>query len=171
MLDYRCLCERLRSVDALIFDIDGVMTDGRIFWQGGQWYRMFSVQDGYGVSQLLKKGFPVAVMSGGDSADVRARMEHLRIKYLYLGQEDKCHSLARFQAEIGIEPHKMAFIGDECFDIPLLKAVGVAITVPHAPAEVRACCDYVTERAGGFGAVREVIDAFLEAHDGDYCLG
>src|ERR1700677_584979 len=85
---------RLKKIRLLILDVDGVMTDGRIFWlEGHGWTRHFHIKDGYGLKVLMKAGIDVAIISGGDSKDVRIRMEFLKIKYVFLGDEDKLKAL------------------------------------------------------------------------------
>jgi 3-deoxy-D-manno-octulosonate 8-phosphate phosphatase (KDO 8-P phosphatase) len=160
LLETKDIQERLKRIQLLALDIDGVMTDGRVFWVEPQgWTRSFHVKDGYGLKLLMKAGIDVAVISGGDSKDVRVRMEHLQIKHVFLGDEDKVKALDRIVATTGLRPEQMAFMGDDLFDIPVLERVGFSATVPHAVPEVKAKVHYVTEAPGGFGAVREIADA------------
>lgn len=156
--------ERLKRIKLLILDVDGVMTDGRVFWlEGHGWTRHFHVKDGYGLKVLMKAGVDVAIISGGDSKDVRTRMEFLKIKHVYLGDEDKIKALDKIIADTGLKPEQMAFVGDDLFDIPVMERVGFAATVPHAVDPVKARVHYVTETAGGWGAVREIADAIRVA--------
>jgi 3-deoxy-D-manno-octulosonate 8-phosphate phosphatase (KDO 8-P phosphatase) len=151
---------RLKKIKLLILDIDGVMTDGRFFWVEGQgWTRTFHVKDGYGLKVLMKAGIQVAVISGGDSKDVRIRMEFLKIQHVFLGDEDKIKALEKIVEATKLSLDQMAFMGDELFDIPVIEKVGFAATVPHAVDAVKARVHYVTETEGGWGAVREVSDA------------
>lgn len=151
---------RLKKVKLLILDVDGVMTDGRLFWLENQgWTRHFHVKDGYGLKLLIRAGFQVAVISAGNSTDVRHRMEFLGIQHIFLGNEDKTHALNELVSKTGFRLEEMAFMGDELFDIPVLEKVGFSISVPDAVDEVKSRVHYVTKAAGGFGAVREIIDA------------
>ncbi len=151
---------KLKKIKLLILDIDGVMTDGRIFWVKNQgWTRTFHVKDGYGLKLLMKAGIQIAVISGGDSEDVRTRMEFLKIPYVFLGDEDKIIALEKIIKSSGFTTDQMAFMGDDLFDIPVIERVGFAATVPHATEPVKARVDYITEFEGGWGAVREVADA------------
>ena len=151
---------RLKKIKLLILDIDGVMTDGRIFWMENQgWTRFFHIKDGYGIKILQQAGVQVAVISGGDSKDVRTRMEFLKIQHVFLGDENKIIALNKITEATGLKHDQMAFMGDDLFDIPVLEKVGFAATVPHAVDEVKAKVHYITESPGGFGAVREVADA------------
>lgn len=152
--------ERLKKIKLLLLDVDGVLTDGRIFWQEGQgWTRYFNVKDGYGLKLLVQAGVQVGVISGGDSLDVRKRVEFLKLPYVFLGDEDKLKALQKILDASGLKPDQIAFMGDELFDIPLLEKVGFSATVPHAVAEVKSKVHYITQSEGGWGAVREVSDA------------
>ncbi len=151
---------RLKKIKLLILDVDGVLTDGNVFWIEGQgWTRNFNVKDGYGMKILMKAGIDVAIISGGDSHDVRKRMEFLKIKHVFLGDEDKLKALDKILAATGLPADQVAFVGDELFDIPVMERVGFSATVPHAVEAVKRHAHYVTESPGGFGAVREVTDA------------
>src|SRR5271168_2211918 len=104
---------RLKKIRILILDVDGVMTDGRIFWLDGHgWTRHFHVKDGFGLKVLMKCGIQVAVISGGDSQDVRQRMQVLNISHVFLGDEDKLKALNELVNLTGLSLDQMAFIGD-----------------------------------------------------------
>src|SRR3954469_16751948 len=116
---------RLKKIKLLILDVDGVMTDGRIFWLDGHgWTRHFHIKDGYGLKVLMKCGIDVAIISGGDSVDVRTRMEFLKIKHVFLGDEDKLKALDKIVASTQLQLDQMAFMGDDLFDLPVLERVG-----------------------------------------------
>src|SRR6476619_3776479 len=116
---------RLKKIRLLILDIDGVMTDGRVFWlEGHGWTRYFHIKDGYGLKVLMKCGIDVAVISGGDSKDVRTRVEFLKIKHAYFGDEDKIKALDKIQKDTQLTLEQMAFMGDDLFDIPVIERVG-----------------------------------------------
>src|SRR5277367_5536541 len=105
---------RLKKIKLLILDVDGVMTDGRIFWlEGHGWTRNFHIKDGYGLKVLMKCGIQVAIISGGDSKDVRTRMEFLKIQHVFLGDEDKIKALDKIIASTGLNTDQMAFMGDD----------------------------------------------------------
>ena len=160
LLETEDLQGRLKKLKILILDVDGVMTDGRIFWlEGHGWTRYFHIKDGYGLKLLMKAGIQVAVISGGDSKDVRTRMEFLKINHVFLGDEDKLKALEKIQKATGLAYDEMSFMGDDLFDIPVMEKVGFSATVPHAVEVVKTRAHYVTESFGGWGAVREVADA------------
>src|SRR3954471_12904718 len=164
LLETQDLQERLKKIRLLILDIDGVLTDGRLFWIDGQgWTRFFNIKDGYGIKVLMKCGIDVAIISGGDSKDVRTRVEFLKIKHAYFGDEDKLKALDKILAETKLTLEQMAFMGDDLFDIPVIEKVGFSATVPHAVDPVKARVHYITETPGGWGAVREVADAIRKA--------
>jgi 3-deoxy-D-manno-octulosonate 8-phosphate phosphatase (KDO 8-P phosphatase) len=155
---------RLKKIQLLALDVDGVMTDGRIFWlENHGWTRYFHIKDGYGLKLLMKCGIQVAIISGGDSKDVRTRMEFLKIPHVFLGDEDKIKALDKILATTKIPAERIAFMGDDLFDIPVIERVGFSATVPHAVEPVKARCHYVTEANGGWGAVREIADAIRKA--------
>lgn len=155
---------RLKKIKLLCLDVDGVLTDGRVFWlEDHGWTRFFNVKDGYGMKILMKAGIQVAVISGGDSKDVRTRMEFLKIPHIFLGDEDKIKAFNKVVESTGFSTDEIAFMGDELFDIPVMKKVGFSATVPHAVEPVKAHAHYVTEVEGGWGAVREIVDAILNA--------
>jgi 3-deoxy-D-manno-octulosonate 8-phosphate phosphatase (KDO 8-P phosphatase) len=164
LLETADLQARLKKLKILILDVDGVMTDGRVFWLNGHgWTRHFHVQDGYGLKLLMKAGIQVAVISGGESEDVRTRMKFLGIEHVFLGDEDKAKALDKILAATGLSSDQMAFMGDDLFDIPVLERVGFSATVPHAVEAVKRRVHYVTQAQGGWGAVREVADAIRKA--------
>lgn len=154
----------LKKIRLLVLDVDGVMTDGRIFWlENHGWTRFFHVKDGYGIKLLMATGVQVAVISGGDSKDVRTRMSFLKIPHVFLGDEDKLKALEKIIAATGISPKEMAFIGDDLIDLPIIDRVAISATVPHAVQAVKKRVDIVTESQGGYGAVREFADAIRYA--------
>ena len=160
------LAERLRYIRLLCLDVDGVLTDGHLYWSQnpsdpggtGVWWQRFYVSDGYGIRLLQDAGVELCILSGGDVRSARDRAAHLGIKHAYFGLSDKLAVYRDVAGTLGIEPAQTAFVGDELIDIPLLSVAGFAATVPAAPPEVKAVAHYVTDHAGGYGAVREVTD-------------
>lgn len=149
----------LKKIRMLLLDVDGVLTDGSIFYIKGQgWTRIYHIHDGYGIKLLLKQGFRVGVISGGSSEELQERLKLLGIDLAVLGSEDKLTSMKQLSQKAGIPLDQIAFMGDELFDIPALEASGLAITVPQSAPEVQKVAQWMTTREGGRGAVREVID-------------
>jgi 3-deoxy-D-manno-octulosonate 8-phosphate phosphatase (KDO 8-P phosphatase) len=150
---------KLKKIKMLIMDVDGVLTDCRVFLDSdGQWKRLFSIRDGYGIARLIEAGYKTAVITGSKSMDIEKRVKGLGIHYFFQGSTDKLPAFMELQKDTGLRPEEMAYIGDDLFDIPLLEKVGFAASVPEAMEDVIAMVDYVTKRPGGNGAVREICD-------------
>lgn len=147
----------------LICDVDGVMTDGRIWLnEKEEWVRQFNVRDGVGLKLLMKNDIQTAVISGGDSKDVRIRMKFLGVQHVYFGIEDKDAIFKDLLEKTNLKPENCAFIGDDIYDLPLLEKVGAAFTVANAVEELLEKDIFVTKRGGGSGAIREVVDLILK---------
>jgi 3-deoxy-D-manno-octulosonate 8-phosphate phosphatase (KDO 8-P phosphatase) len=161
--DLEALKQRVSRLSVMIFDIDGTLTDGRIFWvpQSG-WTQLYSVRDGMGIKQLQASGLEVAAISGGDSLSAQMRMQSLGIKHVHFGSSDKVAHFERLLTLLGASADRCGYMGDEVVDLPLLRAVGFSAAPPEAPDEVRAAVHYVATKAAGFGAAREVCDFILK---------
>src|SRR5437867_524584 len=158
------LVARARRVRLLSCDVDGVLTDGRIYVDDkGHEFKAFSALDGVAVHLLARAGIVVAWITGSAAPAVAHRAQQLRIPHLVLDAHDKLAPWERLRNELGLAPEQCAHIGDDLPDVPVLAACGLAVTVPHAPASVRAHAHYVTTREGGSGAVRELADILLAA--------
>ena len=158
------LFARARRVRFLSCDVDGVLTDGRIYVDDhGREFKAFSALDGVALNLLARAGIVVAWITGSAAAAVTHRAQQLRIPHVVLDAHDKLTPWERLRGELGLAVEQCAHIGDDLPDIPVLAACGLAATVPHAPAAVRAHAHYVTTRDGGSGAVRELADLILEA--------
>lgn len=148
----------------LVMDVDGVMTDGRIAYAGdGQWSRFYSVRDGAGIVNLISKGYKTGIITGAQSIDVVKRAEHLKIHYLYTGKADKSPAYSEIKVASGYTDDEICYIGDDIFDIPLLKQVGFAVSVPGGLDVVKEVSHYITTQSEGLGAVRELCD-LISAH-------
>lgn len=157
------LKKALSKVKVLILDIDGVMTDGRIFWSEGiGWGAMYSVIDGFGIRCAMKAGIEVCVISGGSFVSHKERAKVLGITHAYFGDENKIVAFEKIKADLKVKDEDCAYIGDELFDIPVLERVSFAATPPHAPAAVKSVVHYITQKEGGHGCVRELTDLILE---------
>jgi 3-deoxy-D-manno-octulosonate 8-phosphate phosphatase (KDO 8-P phosphatase) len=157
---------RLKKIKMLLLDVDGVLTDGRIFFVQGQgWTRHYNIYDGYGIKLLQSMGVPVGIISGGQSDELKERVKILKIEHAVLGSEDKLTSMRELSSKTGIAPENICFMGDELFDMPALVAVGLGISVPGAMDEVKAVANHITTKQGGSGAVREVIDLIRKSQN------
>ena len=152
--------DKLGPIKVVLFDIDGILTNGLIHWDGMEvgYNRATHAQDGYGMKLLMDAGIKVGVISGGDSLGVKKRFEeNLKLDFVFLGNEDKRKAYLKV-IDLGYEDKNILYMGDELFDIPLLKRAGFSATVPNAGHEVREAVDYVTMRKSGQACAREVMD-------------
>jgi len=158
------LAARLARVRLLVFDVDGVLTDGTITVSGE---RRWSVTDGFGFLLARRGGLKTALCSGRDDPEIAARAERLKIDGLRLGRMDKGAGVAELAVELGVTPAETLFVGDDLFDLPGLAAAGVAAAPADARPELRRRADWVLSAPGGRGAAREAIEAVLRAR-GDW---
>ena len=155
--------QKLKPIKMLVLDVDGVLTDCRLWMDSnGEWKRVYSVRDGVGIKELSAAGYKLAIITGAQATDVRARAKMLGFDYFYEGALDKGPSFEKLKNESGFKADEMAYVGDDIYDIPLIRAVGFGATVPEAVDEVLDIADYVTKRPGGNGAVREICDFILK---------
>lgn len=155
---------RVRRIRALLLDVDGVLTDGGMYYtESGQKMKKFNTRDGMGVSMLLNHGIRVGLVTGESSRIVLRRAEKLRITDVYLGAEDKVKALEAFARKYGLDLSEIAYMGDDVNDLGVLSKVGLAVAVADAHASVKRIAHAVTSRRGGEGAVRELADCLLEA--------
>ena len=162
-----------RRVDLLILDVDGVMTDGHLYYSdfssrgspsgSPAETKAFFAQDGAAIKMLQAAGIPVAIISGRTSEATARRAGELGVAYVYQGIGDKTDALGALCAASGISADRMAHAGDDIPDLPLFDRVGMRLSVPEAHPEVAARADYVTAAAGGAGAVREICHLILIA--------
>ena len=152
MPEIRCVC----------LDVDGVLTDGRIFVDSeGRSARAFYVQDGFAIRWFQKLGGVAVILSGKSCAAVEARARDLGIEHVVQGSSDKLADLRTLAARLSLQLCEIAFIGDDLPDLPPMRACGFPVAVANAVPEVKAAAKLVTQRAGGQGAVREAIEHVL----------
>lgn len=151
---------KLKKIKVVAFDLDGILTDGHLWWAGEEvgWNRTFYIYDGYGMKLLMKSGIKVGVITGGDSVSVTKRVDLLKLDFLFKGKEDKREAFLEIMKRYDVSAEEILYMGDEHFDIPLLKKAGFSATVPNTGEEVKAVVDYVTIKESGKGCAREVID-------------
>lgn len=158
--------EKLRRVAMLVCDVDGVMTDGGLYYDlQGHISKKFHVQDGFGVKLAQSAGLEIAVLTGLDSDAVRKRLEGLDIWQYYAGKQNKREPLLQIAAEKDYSMDQLAYLGDDWVDVPAMVEVGVPIAVANAQPEVKAVAEFVTQTPGGHGALREAIVCLLKAQD------
>lgn len=164
MINAESRLDSLRNIRAVAFDVDGVLTDGGVWWgPGGEEWKRFCFQDIMGLSLARRAGFTLALISGEDSPLVDRFAGKMKIEYFVKGCRDKADALREFAAQLGLEMHQICFMGDDVNDLPALQIAGFSAAPPTAAAEVLTQVDLITNRAGGNGAARDLIDALLHA--------
>jgi len=165
------LLERAATVRALVLDVDGVLTDGRLYFDNqGNELKAFSTRDGLGMRAVQSHGTLLALITGRQSEIVARRAANLGIEHVYQGRNDKLNAFNELLAATGLEERRVCYAGDDWVDIPVLDRVGLAVTVPDADAVVRSHAHWITPRAGGHGAVRDICDLILAARGLDQAV-
>ncbi len=162
MATSRSLAARLRKIKLLLLDVDGVLTDGGVYYSNtGDEQKKFNIQDGYGIVQVQKAGVKVGIITGRVSKIVERRAAELGITEVRQNLERKVDAYEDILRSVGVTDAETAYIGDDEPDLPVLKRVGFSAAPKDAVAKVRTSVHYVSTRTGGHGAVREVIDLLL----------
>lgn len=157
------LAARIRRVKLVVFDVDGVLTDGRIIFSSeGVETKFFDVKDGHGIKLLMRSGIDVAIITARDSEVVKRRAADLGITFVYQGMKDKRKALEELVRASGVDPDEMAYMGDDIIDLPVLRRVAFSAAVADAVDEVRESVDFVATRPGGRGAARELAELILK---------
>lgn len=161
------IAERARAVRLLACDVDGVLTDGRLQFfaldQGVVEGKSFSILDGFGIKLLQETGVTVALITGRRSEIVARRAQEMGVRHVAQGIADKKAAWAALLAELALAPEQSAYIGDDWPDLAVIRACGLGMTVPNAPELLRRHAHYVTDAAGGAGAVREACELIMAA--------
>jgi len=158
------ILEKARQVKVVIFDVDGVLTDGSLFiGDDGQEYKAFNSRDGHGIKMLQKSGVPVAIITGRTSKVVEFRIRDLGIERVYQGQHDKTEAFNDLLQKMNLTPDQCAYVGDDVVDLPVMSQVGLAIAVADAHTMVVKHAHWQTPHAGGRGAGRDVCEMIMEA--------
>ena len=155
--------ERIRRIKLLLMDCDGVLTDGRVWlFDNGEEQKGFHTRDGLGIELWHRAGLQSGIISGRNSTVVTRRAQGLGMSFVVQGVKDKVQAFTETVAQAGVTNDEVAFIGDDLNDIPLMLRSGFAVAVADAAVEARERAHYVTKLAGGYGAVREVIEVILK---------
>ena len=155
--------ERIRSVKCLLLDVDGVLTDGKIYLgPNGAEGKAFDIRDGSGIKLAQMAGLTLGFISGRPSQTTARRAKELAVTWLIQARRDKGLSVQEIQRKTGFSPQQTCFVGDDLLDLPALRAVGFPVAVSDAAPEVKAAALYVTRAKGGNGAVREVIELIVK---------
>lgn len=158
--------ERAKKVKLIIMDVDGVLTDGKIYMgEEGELFKAFHVRDGFGITLASRLGFDFAIITGRKSKQLEIRAKELGISNanVFQGKLDKRIAYNDIKEKLAIADDEIAYIGDDIIDLPIMVQVGFPATVADAPAEVKNYSCVVSDLNGGHGAVREVIEFILKA--------
>lgn len=158
------LHDRLRRIQLVVLDVDGVLTNGQLtFDSHGTEYKTFNVQDGYGLRKLQRVNVAVGIITGRNSPIVVSRARELDIPHIIQGSTDKGESLLNLLGELNLSEEQTLFMGDDEPDLPAMQLAGLSVAVANAVESVKEQADWVTDRSGGDGAVREVCDRLYVA--------
>ena len=159
------ILEKASRIKLVIFDVDGVLTDGSLFLSDdGQEYKAFNSKDGFGMRLLQDAGIDIAIITGRESTLVKLRMKELGITQVMQGRREKGPALDEMMEKTGLTIEQIAYVGDDVVDLPIMSRVGLSIAVQDARPIVKKHAHWITESVGGRGAGRDVCELILEAH-------
>nr|VFJ88704.1 MAG: 3-deoxy-D-manno-octulosonate 8-phosphate phosphatase (KDO 8-P phosphatase) [Candidatus Kentron sp. LFY] len=173
----REIMDRASNIKVIVFDVDGVLTDGSLYLDGYEnEYKAFYVRDGHGMKMLMKSGVEIGVITGRNSTVVARRMTELGITHFYQGCGDKRPVFDALLKRLGLAATDAAYVGDDIVDLPVMLRSYLAISVADAHPLVKRCAHWVTPSAGGRGAVRDACELIMSAqgtlaHQFETCLG
>ena len=158
------LLKRGKAIKLAVFDVDGVLTDGRLYFlEDGSEFKTFNTLDGQGIKMLIASGVRTAIISGRSTPVVERRARNLGIQHLYQGREDKLAVLDELLGELGLGYEAVAYLGDDLPDLPVMRKVGLGMAVASADGFVRKHAHGVTQARGGEGAAREFCELIMRA--------
>ena len=157
--------ELLHHVKCFILDVDGVLTDGSVTVMPGELIRTMNIRDGYALHEAVKAGYHVVIISGGKSESVRTRLNNLGITDVYLGVSSKVEKLNEVLVKYKLSPEHVLYMGDDLPDYDVMKLCGVPTCPQDAAFEIRELAVYVSDKSGGKGCVRDVIEQTLRLHN------
>lgn len=156
--------ELAKAIKLVIFDVDGVLTDGSLFYgDDGQEYKAFHSRDGHGMKMLRDSGVDVAIITGRTSEVVNHRMKNLNVHHVYQGRLEKLPAFEELITKLDLQPEQVAYVGDDVVDLPIMTRVGLAITVPGAHELAKQHAHWVTTQPAGGGAGRDVCEMIMKA--------
>ena len=157
------ILEKAKKIKLVVFDVDGVLTDGRIIiGDDGQEYKAFNSRDGHGMKLLQYTGVEIAIITGRTSKTVEHRMNGLGINHVYQGKRIKLPVFEALIDELGLSPDECAYVGDDWVDLAIMGRVGLAVAVQDADNVVKKHAHWITPSRGGMGAAREVCELIME---------
>ena len=152
----------LRRIKAFAFDVDGVFTNGMVLaTPDGDFLRMHNTKDGYAVRHAVAQGYPIGIITGGDSGSIRQRFSMLGVTDVYLASRTKWADFHSFCLKYHLQPSEVLFMGDDIPDVEVLERCGLATCPADAVHEVKKICAYISDKSGGMGCVRDVIEQTL----------
>ena len=155
--------ENLIDIKAFIFDVDGVLTDGKLLIsESGELLRSMNVKDGFAMKFAIDNGYKIGIISGGTNEAVRSRLENLGIEEIHLKSHNKIIHFENFVNKFGFKAKNILVMGDDIPDIPIIKAAGIGTCPQDAVPEVKSACQYVSKNNGGKGAVRDIIEQVMK---------
>ena len=160
------ILEKASKVKLVIFDVDGVLTDGSLFLgDDGQEYKAFHSKDGHGMVMLQQSGIAIAIITGRTSNVVEKRMQSLGIKHVFQGQKHKLPAYQEIKQQLQLADEEIAYVGDDVVDLPVMTRVGLAVAVQDAHALTKEHAHWITPSNGGRGAAREVCEMLMKSQD------
>jgi len=158
------LINKAKKIKLVIFDIDGVLTDGLLnYGPDGELFKQFNVKDGVGIKLLQQQGINVGVITAKDSKPLSQRMNDLSVQYFYPACNDKIKAFSELIDTLDLHFEQVAYVGDDVIDLPVMERVGLAIATRDAHDFIKKRADYITQAKGGQGVAREVADLILDA--------
>ena len=158
--------EIMPQITTFIFDVDGVLTDGTVtIFPDGELVRKMNVKDGYALKTAVQQGYNVCIISGGTNEGVRTRLKGLGITDIYLGAHHKTAQLKEYLDSYNIKPEHVLYMGDDIPDYPVMKLVGIAACPKDAVPEIQDISHYISQKKGGNGCVRDVLEQVLKVQD------
>ncbi len=155
--------KNIKKIKLLILDVDGVLTDGSIiYFADGDEYKIFNVKDGLGIHLAQRAGIKIAIITGRSSKAVDRRARELDIQLVYQNHKNKIPVYEQIKKDLQLKDEEIAYIGDDLTDLAVMQQVGFSVAVNDAAPDVKVIADYVTEKSGGQGAVRELIEMILK---------
>lgn len=155
----------LTNIKAFVFDVDGVLTDARLFIsESGELLRTMNAKDGYAMKTALQNGYLVCIITGGKNEGVKSRLQGLGITDVFLNATDKIAKLNEYLSKHNLKPEDVLYMGDDMPDVPVMEYVGLATCPQDAIPEVKAVSDYISHKVGGDTCVRDVIEQVMKVH-------
>lgn len=160
--------QKLSQITMAVFDVDGVLTDNTVYiGQDGFELKRFNIADGLGIHIAQKHGLRVALLSGRQSSSTVSRAQELGIEDVFQNSSNKIENYNALKARYNLADEQILYVGNDLVDLSIMKVCGLAVAVPDSPKSVLKAAHYITQRQGGFGAAREIIDMILDARGVD----